>query len=104
MSVKNYVPEVIRFFHASNGTLSNTDLKIILLNEEATVALNVEINMKGENCKAATKKDVDKHKMLICCRCGKPNHTRKECTYKAYICCNCKELTINILIVLRNML
>ncbi len=59
------------------------------------VVLNAETAMKGEKCKSATEKDVDKHKKLVCYRCGKSNHTSKECTSKAHICYKCKELTTN---------
>ncbi len=53
------------------------------------------ITMKGEKCKATIEKDVDKHKTLVCYRCGKTNRTSTECTSKAHICYNCKELTTN---------
>ncbi len=81
------------------------DLKINKLNEDVTkaeakkrsgerepmVVLKAEKTMKGEKCKAATEKDVDKHKKLICYRCGKSNHISKECTSKAHICYNCMQ-------------
>ncbi len=59
------------------------------------VVLNAKTTTKSEKCKAATETDVDKHTKLVCYRCGKPNHTSKECTSRAFICYNCKELTTN---------
>ncbi len=59
------------------------------------VVVNFETTMKSEKCKGTTEKNADKHKKMVCYRCGKPHHTSKERTPKAYICYNCKKLTTN---------
>lgn len=68
-------------------------------NESELAALSVE--GKGDKRTFTSQKlngsdTAEKEKRLILCfRCGKNNHTSKECTSRAFLCYNCKELTTN---------